>query len=311
MMEIIPAQTSLQRSERGAVVVSAFLSARKATTLRAYKGDLDAFANWSGSYANAAVSDLISRGHGEANLTALEYRAAMMEQGLAPATINRRLAALRSMTSLARRLGYISWELEVDSVKSQAYRDTRGPGLEAIKEMLKVAADQAPAKAARDALILRLLFGLGLRRAELTSLDLSDVELGRGVVWVQGKGRNEREALTLPAEISVAIMEWLQHRGEDAGPLITSMDRGAQPTSRLTGEGVRKIVARLGDAVGVRARPHGLRHTGITTALDMSGGDVRAAMKYARHKAVSTTMIYDDNRADLAGKTAATISGAI
>jgi integrase len=62
---------------------------------------------------------------------------------------------------------------------------------------------------------------------------------------------------------------------------------------------------------GVRARPRGLRHASITTALDTSNGDVRAAQAHARHANPQTTMRYDDNRQDLAGKVAAGLAAAL
>ena len=55
-------------------------------------------------------------------------------------------------------------------------------------------------------------------------------------------------------------------------------------------------------------RPHGLRHTAITAALDVANGDVRAAAKFSRHAKLETVMVYDDNRADLGGQLAAKVA---
>lgn len=296
----------------GDAIVSAWLSGRSPRTLRAYQGDLADFAAWAGCDAGTAISDLMEAGNGGANRIALEYRASLMERGLSPATVNRRLAALRSILGLARMLGVITWKLDAPSLKAKSYRDTRGPGVDAVRAMLKAAEGQAPAKAARDVLIIRMLFGLGLRRSELAGANLEDVDARKGVIWIRGKGRNqEAEALTLPGKVSKALNSWIRHRGDGPGPLITTLDRSCPKGARISGEGVRKIVKRLGEAVGVTARPHGLRHAGITCFLDMSGGDIRSAQRLARHASPQTTIHYDDNRRDLAGEAADLISGAV
>jgi integrase/recombinase XerC len=64
------------------------------------------------------------------------------------------------------------------------------------------------------------------------------------------------------------------------------------------------VVRRLGEAAGVRVRPHGLRHSSITRVLDLSGGDIRAAQRFSRHKDVRVLERYDDSREDLAGQLA-------
>ena len=64
------------------------------------------------------------------------------------------------------------------------------------------------------------------------------------------------------------------------------------------------MIAGVGDDVGIKTRPDGLRHTSITAALDLSNGDERAAQQHARHPNPQTMIKYDDNRRDLAGDVA-------
>ena len=80
---------------------------------------------------------------------------------------------------------------------------------------------------------------------------------------------------------------------------------------RLTGRGLYHVVAELGAAVGLKTRPHGLRHASITAALDANNGDVRAVQLHARHADPQTTMRYDDNRQDLAGRVAASLANVL
>jgi integrase/recombinase XerC len=172
--------------------------------------------------------------------------------------------------------------------------------------MLAATAGDGP-KATRDRAILRTLHDLGLRRSELANLDLADLDRERSRLAVQGKGRTAKEWSTVPAPTLAAIAAWLAVRGERPGPLFHRLDRAAGTVpGRLTGEAVRLIVRDLGRKGGLArpARPHGLRHLAITTALDRTGGDVRSVQRFSRHKKLDVLMIYDDRRRDQAGEVA-------
>jgi integrase/recombinase XerC len=292
-------------------LLAAFLSGRSAQTIRAYGRDLADFAAFKGVPAiGAAAVQLLAAGQGGANEVALRYRAHLLERGLAPATVNRRMAALRSLVQLARTLGMIAWELEVPGVRAEAYRDTRGPGREGFRKLLDASAVRADAKGARDTAILRLLHDLGLRRAEVCRLDVGDIDLATGTLSVLGKGRMEKERLTLPAPTREALVAWLVHRGASTPdvPLFTSLDRARKGSGRLTGQAVYHIVRGLGNVAGIRVRPHGVRHLAITTALDTTNGDVRKVQAFSRHRNVQTLLRYDDARQDLAGDVAARVA---
>jgi len=238
----------------------------------------------------------------------------MLEAGLAPATINRRLSAVRSALRFARTIGATTWVPEISGLKAQSYRDTRGPGLAGTRSLLVAASAKSPAKAARDIAIIRLMFDLGLRRGEVVGLDLEDVDHSGRRLWVLGKGRAQKEARTLPASTLEAIDRWLALRGDIARedePAVCVNIAHRQPGRRLTGNGLYRVIRSLGDLAGIRARPHGLRHASITAELDTSNGDVRAVQAHARHANPQTTMRYDDNRQDMAGRTAAKLAEAL
>ncbi len=290
-------------------LVGAFLAGRTEATRRAYHADLIDFAAFVGAPdPDAAVGALLSRGHGLANALAHAYRAHLIERDLSPATINRRLAALRSVVKLARTVGVVSWALDVESVKSQKYRDTRGPGLAGFRAMLAaLAAMPDTSLVRRDRAILRLLFDLGLRRAEVTRLDRADIDLDAGTVAVLGKGRTERVTLTLPAPTVAALSAWFDVHEAD-GAAFVALDR-ASGGKRLSGTSVARLVARVADAAGLgTVRPHGLRHAAITHALDLTNGNVRTVAAFSRHRDVRTVSVYDDNRTDVGGAIAALVA---
>ena len=290
-------------------LVDAFLSGRNPKTIEAYARDLEDFRVFLGAPDSAsAAHELLSRPLGEANALALSYRSHLLERGLAPATVNRRLAALRSLVKLARVLGLVPWSLEVENVESVPYRDTRGPGRAGYRLLLDALDERLDAKAKRDRAVLRLLYDCALRRGEVVSLDLSHVDLEASTLSILGKKRTARERVTLPEPTAAALADWIEARGGEPGPLFTNFDRAGKG-SRLTGHSLYRLVRDLGDEQGLRARPHGLRHAAITEALDLTNGNVRAVAKFSRHRDLRVLEVYDDSRRDLAGEVARLVAG--
>ena len=286
-------------------LLSSFFSGKNPRTLLAYKKDIQDFTNFvQASKPEDAITLMLSRGAGPANGMALAYRTHLVERGLAPATINRRLAALKSLVRLGRILGMITWSLEVTGLRSTPYRDTKGPGVDGFLRMMKSLEGGKDAKSVRDRCIVRLLYGMALRRGELVSLDLTHVDLENGRMWVMGKARNERESLSVPFKVLDALKAWIAVRGTEDGPLFIALDR-AHRGHRLDGSGVYRIVSELGLTVGLVVRPHGLRHSAITAALDATHGNARAVQKFSRHKKLETLVLYDDSRTDFGGQVAA------
>ena len=293
-------------------LVELFLAGRSRRTLRAYSDDLADFQAFVGApTTDAAAARLLDAGHGGANASALAYRAHLLERGLAPATVNRRLAALRSLVKLARTLGLVPWTLDVPAVKGEGYRDTRGPGVEGVRALLGALADRQDAKGLRDRVIVRLLYDLALRRAEVVRLGVEDVDLTAGTVAVLGKGRREKLLRTLPDATRAALAAYLEVRGTAPGPLLVNVDRARKIAGGLTSTSVYRIVRTLGAGVGLTVRPHGLRHASITCALELTGGDVRRVQQFSRHADVRVLQRYDDNREDLAGEVAREVAATL
>jgi len=292
-------------------VLEAFLQGRKETTLTAYRQDMADFAGFLGLTDREAVETFLASGPGNANLTALNYRSYLLTKGLQPTTINRRLATLRSLTKFARLAGWIVWKLELPGLKTQTYRDTSGPGSNAYRKMLSRVDLKTSRKATRDRAILRLLHDLGLRRGELVALDMADADLTTGTVQVLGKGRLQKERLSLPAPTLDALKAWIDARGTEPGPLFLNCDRAGQGNGRLTGTAVYKLVRSLGQSVGVETRPHGLRHLGITEAVraaQKAGYGIEEVLDFSRHADLKTLMVYVDRDRDTQGKIASLIA---
>lgn len=230
-------------------------------------------------------------GRGRAHGLAAAYRVKLLERNLAPNSVNLRIAALRSFINKAGELQIIDWVLKTKGLPSTVLRDTRGPGVEKIRAALKtVKSSKFPI---RDAAFVWLMFALGLRRGEVASLRLEDVDLEAKTIKVAGKGSGgERVTLTITPQLLTALAAWLAVRGPHPGSLFGL-------TARWIGHHLRI-------SLGIRA--HGFRHTAITETLRLSNGNVRAVQRFSRHKDMRTVQKYDDAREDMGAPLSAGIS---
>ncbi|MBD2214002.1 tyrosine-type recombinase/integrase [Nostoc linckia FACHB-104] len=270
-------------------------------TRRAYRKDItDFFTRMTGLRPNrdSILEFLHLDGH-KATLVVTKYRAMLAEAGLAPNTINRRLAAIKSLVAYGRKLGVCNYAVDVDSILVQAYRDTSGVSEQEFLSVIK-GCDRSTLAGKRDYALLLLLWGNALRRNEISTLDLKHFDGSKGTLSILGKGKQVRMTINLPKVTVLAITDWVISRGGDMSssrPLFTSVDF-QNFGHRLTGDGIYKIVKRLFKRAGVEKTmsPHRCRHSAITAVLEKTDGNVRKAQKLSRHVKLNTLQIYDDNR---------------
>ncbi len=266
----------------------------------------------------AALSALLAAGSRGAQALVVRYRQALLDKGLAAATVNLRLSALRSAVRLARLSGATEWDLVVPRVRSTEppARETRGPAVEDVRRLVEAAgAQESEDKAARDGALLRLLYDLGLRRSEVVGLDLDDVDLEARTLSVVRKG-GERVLLELPEPTAAAIAAWVERRGTRPGALFVELMRRRGERQRLAAGGVYFIVRRLGEELGLRVRPHGLRHASITSVLTLAAqrgvplAEVFAATGHARGS-VAVVLDYFDLGRSRQGELARLVAGTV
>jgi site-specific recombinase XerD len=265
------------------------LGGQSAATRRAYGGDLGAFADWA---ERAGVGDPADVDR----IFLRRYLAFLTTRRYARATVARKAAALRCYFAWQRRRG----ALDVDPARRLASpggrsRLPRVLDRGELDELLDgsteaVSGPGAPdAVAARDDAVLELLYGCGLRVAELCGLDIGDVDLRAGMVTVMGKGNRQRR-VPMHERCAEAIDAWLL-RGREA--LVTDVSpphavflnrRGA----RLGTRDVRRIVDRRSP---VPTHPHALRHSFATHLLD-GGADLRVVQELLGHASLQTTQVY-------------------
>ncbi|WP_309730968.1 tyrosine-type recombinase/integrase [Chamaesiphon sp. OTE_75_metabat_556] len=254
---------------------------------------------YSGSANPETISEFLDLDRYAAIEMVLRYRRHSIDKKLAPSTINVRLAAIKSLVDMARKLGKTTIDLgDIESIPAETYRDTRGISVEQFKSMLE-AIDPSTPIGVRDYAIMLLFWGNALRRGEIASTNIEDFLPQQQKLTVLGKGKRAKVAIDLSDSVSYALEEWLNfHPCNVAGqPLITSLSHNCYG-ARIAGDSIYRIVQGYAEAAGIERRvsPHRLRHSSITAFLDASGGNLRAAQALSRHSNQNTLTLYDDNR---------------
>jgi integrase len=217
----------------------------------------------------------------------------------APATVNRMLSALRGVLKNAWRLGLMDGDEYQRAVAVENIRARVQPKGEAVSQnqvaaLFRVCAgDESPA-GRRDAAIFAVLYGGGLRRAELCGLDLSDFDSEDCSLTVRsGKGRRDR-TVYLPEAVCERVKAWVEIREDEPGPLFTPVRMtGEVPISRLRGESLWYVLKRRQKQAGLRGvTPHGFRRSYISSMLE-AGVDLLTVQELVGHADAVTTARYD------------------
>ena len=220
------------------------------------------------------------------------------EGGLAPATVNATLAAIRGVAKASWSLGLYSSDTYSRIAAVKGLRSSRLPSGRAltageVAALFDACFNDATAAGRRDAAILALLLGVGLRRAECAGLALNDYSPEDRSVKVRGKGDKQR-LMPLPESANQAVQDWLAVRGEWDGPLLCRVRKdGAIEQQSITAQAIYKALAKEGKGAKVaRFSPHDLRKTYASGLIDVSG-DISTVSRLLGHASVDTTAIYD------------------
>lgn len=231
------------------------------------------------------------------HMTAL--RTQLIDRAYAPATGNRILAAVRGVLKESWRLGLMPLEQQVRACDVPPIRGSRVPKGRRLTEreltqlFTACAADPRPT-GRRDAAMLALLYGAGLRRSELVNLDVRDYQPSTGTLTVrQGKGNKDRQLFTGNGSAE-ALKAWLAVRGRKPGPLFLPLSKaGRLLPRRLTDKAVTWVLSERATQAGVEAfSPHDLRRSYISSLL-ASGVDLATVAAMAGHSNLTTTAKYD------------------
>jgi integrase/recombinase XerC len=261
-------------------------------TVKAYRRDLEAFTefcdrHYAGAWTWTTVDRLGLRG----------FLGELQRRGLSKRTAARALSAVRSLYR------YLQVHHDVPNAVARAARvpriDKRLPThldrqhTERLFQWAEARAAGDQFKPTRDLAILELFYSTGIRLAELSGLNLDDLDLLSDQAKVRGKGRKER-IVPVGSRAVLALRRYLNLR-EQVRPRAAA-DRRAVFLStrgrRLAPREIQRAVHGMFDAVGGEGlRVHSLRHTFATHMLD-AGADLRAVQELLGHASLSTTQVY-------------------
>ncbi len=217
-------------------------------------------------------------------------------RGLSKASVARSLAAVRSWFRWLAKAGYVEKNpAALVATPKLPKHLPRVPSIEQMNRLVETAAEGAAAWPERDRMIFELLYGCGIRNAELVGLNLADIHWAREAILVRGKGRKERY-VPLGDAAAEAIRAYLPSRqaklaGRANQALLLNLQQKA--TGRLTTRSVARIVKQIALAKGLPAEihPHTLRHAFGTHMLE-EGADLRAIQELLGHERLATTQRY-------------------
>ncbi len=279
------------------------LTAAAPATIDAYRRDLDDFTRWAADRQVTTPAEVDRR-------VLRQYLVHLGDRDAAPRTVARRTSALRRYFRWATRTGRLAAD------PSLTLRAPRGTGRlprilhdDQLQQLLEPPAATSPdpatagagagagapddrllrARRLRDDAVLEVLYGSGLRVAELCGLRREDLALDRGQALVWGKGSKQR-VVPLSEPAVAALAAWLA----DGRPTLATAGTGAdvvfvnQRGNPLTPRDCRRILDRRSPEP---THPHALRHTFATHLLD-GGADLRAVQELLGHADLATTQIY-------------------
>ncbi len=312
-------QTQVQRAQNRNPVVSYLASLGSKDSRRVQKTALDQIA---GALSNGAITNCLLFPWEKLDYGTVNAIKAWLDSKYAPSTVNRYLCAVRRVIKEAWRHQLITAEeyqraTDVQSVTSSRLPTGRELENYEIRGLINacLSDDENPTLGIRDAAIISLMYSSGLRRAEVVTLNLGDINLSKGELRVIGKRNKERKAYLAQGAIR-AIKKWIEKRGIEPGPLFYSVNKGGniiryrkerlsikdkkqgkkpkQIVARLTDQTIYHIIDKRAKQAGLinKTTPHDMRRTFVSDLLD-GGVDLATVSKMAGHDDTNTTRRYD------------------
>ncbi len=261
-------------------------------------------------------TDAVSMNWGALRYAHVQFVRARLQERYDSATANRLLTALRRVMHHAWKLGQmpddeyrrVSDIEPIRGAKDETELTGRALTQRELRAVLEVCCEDESISGVRDAAIIALGYGLGLRRAEIAKMHLDDFDSTNGLVRVRsGKGNKSR---TLPIDDGArdALKDWIKVRGNALGFMFHGINRGGNISSQSIGvKGLDELFekrcrqARVGDA-----RFHDLRRTMISDLLD-ENVDLTTVSRLAGHSDPRTTARYDRRKMETRRKAIKTL----
>ena len=225
------------------------------------------------------------------------WLAAQSAAGTARTTLARRTSAVKTFTAWATRRGLLADDpaarLQLPKARRTLPAVLRQDQALAVMAAADLGAEQGDPLALRDRLIVELLYATGIRVSELCGLDVDDIDTGRRLLRVLGKG-NKQRTVPFGKPALAALNAWLSNGRPElatagSGPALLLGPRGRRLDPRQARTVVHQTVGAVDGAPDIG--PHGLRHSAATHLLE-GGADLRIVQELLGHSSLATTQLY-------------------
>jgi integrase/recombinase XerC len=259
-------------------------------TVLSYRIDIEQFESFAAE--RFEIMDLLQ----VESLMVRTWFAELMDTGIARSTFNRKRSALRSLYKYLMSDGLIE-KNPMDSL-SAVKKDKRLPVYieeDKLEELLKAENFGSGFSDLRDLMMLELLYGTGMRLSELINLKHSDMDEGRQLLTITGKGNKQRILPLLGKVVDVYGLYATEKRrkfGAGAGNWVFVTDKGEQLYPQFVYRRVKYYLGQI--TTRTRKSPHVLRHSFATHMLNR-GADLNAIKELLGHAGLSATQVYTHN----------------
>ncbi len=286
--------------------IKTFFPEKRPSTLLAYSTDLDYFKLYlNKKSAQDAFELLINLPENQANLVVLHYKSELLQSSQSIASINRKLSTLRSLVNAARKMGLVGWKLNINNEKIENNGDFKSLSRNQIKALLNAARNQAnKKKAARDYAIIRLMYDLALKRNFITCLQINHFNKTGKTLEIVTEGKRLSNLKILPKKTNEALINWLEFRGKEAGPLFNNFDVAAKKPQGISSTSLYRIVKQLGDSIGLQVTPEEIRKSAISEATMQAkilGISDQELLAFSDHKNVVSLKRFNNRKIKVQG----------
>lgn len=213
-------------------------------------------------------------------------------------TKNKKLTVARIFLRELYRRGFIARDITLGIKGFQQSSKHKRSGLDdhdmqLLREWVSLNQYRTPATIRLTAILLLLTYH-GLRQIELCRLQCEDIDFIGGQMFIQGKGRDDKEPVHLSMPVSQALRFYMETFGISSGYVFTSMSNNGSRGAPLTTRGLRATVKHLFDKLGIDCSVHGLRHYYVTKLIQEFPGELFMVRNFTRHRSLEQLAIYND-----------------
>ncbi|MBP7389847.1 MAG: tyrosine-type recombinase/integrase, partial [Chitinophagales bacterium] len=261
-------------------------------TLESYKNDLLQFQAFVST--NGTSNEVSAANH----LDIRSWMVSLMQDGISPRSINRKVSALKSFYKFLLRKGELKKnplaKVQTPKMSKRLPVFVEQPNMDRLLSQIEF---PEGVEGQQDKLIIELLYGTGIRRSELIGLKHTDLDAYQSQIKVLGKGNKER-IIPVHSNLIQSIKQFLSSKseaGEEAGIFLFTDENGKQISASRVYNTVKKYLSLI--TTINKKSPHVLRHS-FATHLMNNGADINAVKELLGHSSLAATQVYTHNTID-------------